>query len=61
MFKGKTITWYIGLAPGGTYDLFGQWSSATWPGMFHGQPAMVPSNMPVAGSYTSSHPKSAAF
>lgn len=55
MFKGKTITVYIGFSPGGTYDLFGRMVTRYMAKHIPGQPNMVASNMPGAGSFTASN------
>jgi tripartite-type tricarboxylate transporter receptor subunit TctC len=55
MFKGKTITVYIGFSPGGTYDLFGRMVTRYMAKHVPGQPNMVASNMPGAGSFTASN------
>lgn len=55
MFKGKTVTVYIGFAPGGTYDLFGRMVTRFMARHIPGQPNMVASNMPGAGSFTASN------
>jgi len=55
MFKGKTITVYIGFSPGGTYDLFGRMVTRYMAKYIPGQPNMVASNMPGAGSFTASN------
>lgn len=55
MFKGKTITVYIGFSPGGTYDLFGRMVTRYMARHIPGQPNMVASNMPGAGSFTASN------
>lgn len=55
MFRGKTITIYIGFSPGGTYDLFGRMVSRHIGKHIPGQPTIVASNMPGAGSFTASN------
>jgi tripartite-type tricarboxylate transporter receptor subunit TctC len=51
-YKGKTITVIVGSSPGGGYDLYGRMVSR-WLGQHvPGQPTVVPSNMPGAGSHT---------
>lgn len=55
MFKGKTITVYIGFSPGGTYDLFGRMVARHMGKHIPGQPNIVASNMPGGGSYTASN------
>jgi len=49
-FKGKTVTVYIGFSPGGTYDLFGRMVARYIGKHIPGQPTVVASNMPGAGS-----------
>ena len=51
-FKGKTITIYIGFSPGGTYDLFGRMVGRFIGKHIPGNPTVVASNMPGAGSFT---------
>lgn len=55
MFKGKNVTVYIGFSPGGTYDLFGRMVSRHMGRHIPGQPTMIASNMPGAGSFTASN------
>jgi tripartite-type tricarboxylate transporter receptor subunit TctC len=54
-FKGKTITIYIGFSPGGTYDLFGRMVGRFIGKHIPGNPTVVASNMPGAGSFTASN------
>ena len=54
-FKGKTITVYIGFSPGGTYDLFGRMVARFIGKQIPGNPTVVASNMPGAGSFTASN------
>ena len=54
-FKGKTVTVYIGFSPGGTYDLFGRMVSRYIGKHIPGQPTVVASNMPGAGSLTAAN------
>ncbi len=54
-FKGKTITVYIGFSPGGTYDLFGRMVARFISKQIPGNPTVVASNMPGAGSFTASN------
>mgnify|MGYP003351940805 CR=1 FL=1 len=54
-FKGKTITIYIGFSPGGTYDLFGRMVARFIGKQIPGNPTVVASNMPGAGSFTASN------
>jgi tripartite-type tricarboxylate transporter receptor subunit TctC len=55
IFKGKTITIYIGFSPGGTYDLFGRMVGRFIGKHIPGTPTVVASNMPGAGSFTASN------
>jgi tripartite-type tricarboxylate transporter receptor subunit TctC len=54
-FKGKNVTVYIGFSPGGTYDLFGRMVSRYIGKHIPGQPNVVASNMPGAGSLTAAN------
>ncbi len=54
-FKGKTVTVYIGFSPGGTYDLFGRMVARFISKQIPGNPTVVASNMPGAGSFTASN------
>ncbi len=54
-FKGKTVTIYIGFSPGGTYDLFGRMVSRYIGKYIPGQPNVIASNMPGAGSLTAAN------
>lgn len=54
-FKGKTVTVYIGFSPGGTYDLFGRMVARYIGKHIPGQPTVVASNMPGAGSLTAAN------
>ena len=54
-FKGKTVTVYIGFSPGGTYDLFGRMVSRYIGKHIPGNPTVVASNMPGAGSLTAAN------
>jgi tripartite-type tricarboxylate transporter receptor subunit TctC len=49
-YKGKTINLYIGSGAGGGYDLFGRLVARHLGRFVPGQPAVVPRNMPGAGS-----------
>jgi tripartite-type tricarboxylate transporter receptor subunit TctC len=50
-YKGKTITLYIGFAPGGSYDYYGR-EVARYVGKYlPGNPQVVPQSMPGAGSF----------
>ncbi|MFN3889529.1 MAG: Bug family tripartite tricarboxylate transporter substrate binding protein [Beijerinckiaceae bacterium] len=46
----RTINLYIGYAPGGSYDLYGRMVARHLGRHVPGEPAVVPSNMPGAGS-----------
>jgi tripartite-type tricarboxylate transporter receptor subunit TctC len=54
-FKGKNVTVYIGFSPGGTYDLFGRMVARYIGKHIPGQPTVVASNMPGAGSLTAAN------
>lgn len=54
-YKGKNVTVYIGFSPGGTYDLFGRMVSRYIGKHIPGQPTVVASNMPGAGSLTATN------
>lgn len=47
---GRTVNLYIGYAPGGSYDLYGRMVARHLGRHIPGEPAIVPSNMPGAGS-----------
>jgi tripartite-type tricarboxylate transporter receptor subunit TctC len=49
-YRGKTITMLIGYTSGGGYDLYARVLSRHMPRHIPGNPAMVPQNMPGAGS-----------
>jgi len=49
-YKGKTVNLYIGYGPGGGYDFFGRLVARHIGRHIPGQPSVVPSNMPGAGS-----------
>ncbi|MFN0074656.1 MAG: hypothetical protein ACKVVP_24500 [Chloroflexota bacterium] len=49
-FSGKTITVTVGFAPGGGYDTFARIMAAYWPNFIPGNPKMVVTNLPGAGS-----------
>ena len=50
-YKGKTITLYIGFAPGGSYDYYGH-EVARYIGRYiPGNPQVVAQSMPGAGSF----------
>lgn len=46
----RTVNLYIGYAPGGSYDLYGRMVARHLGRHIPGEPAIVPSNMPGAGS-----------
>jgi tripartite-type tricarboxylate transporter receptor subunit TctC len=50
IFKGKTINLLIGYPPGGGYDTYGRLLARHLGNHIPGNPAVVPSNMPGAGS-----------
>ena len=50
-FRGKTISLYIGFAPGGSYDYFGRQVARFFGKHVPGNPTVVPPNMPGAGSF----------
>ena len=54
-YAGKTVSLYIGFAPGGTYDLFGRVVSQHLGKKLPGNPTIVVRNMPGAGSVTLSN------
>src|SRR3954467_13714255 len=49
-FKGETITIQIGYGPGGGYDTYGRALARHYGRFIPGNPAVVPKNMPGAGS-----------
>jgi len=49
-FKGKTITIVVGSSPGGGYDTYARMLSRHMPRHIEGNPTIVISNMPGAGS-----------
>ena len=51
-YKGKTIDFYIGFSPGGTYDLFGRLVARHMSKHIPGNPTVVAQSMPGAGSFT---------
>lgn len=50
LFARKTITLVVGYAPGGSYDLYARLAARHLGKHLPGQPAVVPQNMPGAGS-----------
>src|SRR5215470_17828497 len=49
-FKGETITIQIGYGPGGGYDTYGRTLARHYGRFIPGNPAIIPKNMPGAGS-----------
>src|SRR3954463_6532058 len=49
-FKGKTVRMLIGFGPGGGYDLYARLVAQHMSRHLPGNPAIVPQNMPGAGS-----------
>jgi len=49
-FNGKTVTVTVGFAPGGGYDTFARIMAVYWPNHIPGNPKMVVTNIPGAGS-----------
>jgi tripartite-type tricarboxylate transporter receptor subunit TctC len=54
-YKGKTINLYVGSGPGGGYDQFGRLVARHIGRFVPGQPAVVPHNMPGAGSLSAAN------
>ena len=54
-YKGKNVTIYIGFSPGGTYDLFGRMVARHLGKHMPGNPTIIASNMPGAGSFTAAN------
>jgi tripartite-type tricarboxylate transporter receptor subunit TctC len=50
-FKGKVINFYIGFAPGGTYDYYSRLFARFIGKHIPGNPTVVPQNVPGAGSF----------
>jgi tripartite-type tricarboxylate transporter receptor subunit TctC len=50
-YRGKTIRILIGYGPGGGYDLYARLVAEFLPRHLPGNPAIVPENMPGAGSF----------
>lgn len=50
-FKGKVINFYIGFAPGGTYDYYSRLFARFVSKHIPGNPTVIPQNMPGAGSF----------
>src|SRR6476661_3256365 len=49
-FKGETISIQIGYGPGGGYDTYGRALARHFGRFIPGNPAIIPKNMPGAGS-----------
>lgn len=49
-YRGKTMSLYIGFAPGGSYDLYARLLARFLPDHIPGKPVIVPHNMPGGGS-----------
>src|SRR5215813_11724008 len=49
-FRGETITIQIGYGPGGGYDTYGRTLARHYGRFIPGNPAVIPKNMPGAGS-----------
>jgi len=49
-YRGKTVSMYVGFAPGGSYDLYARLLTKFMVNHIPGNPAMVPHNMPGGGS-----------
>ena len=54
-FKGKTVSVYIGFAPGGGYDYYGRLVARYIGKHIPGNPNVVAQNMPGAGSFTAAN------
>ena len=54
-YKGKTVTVYIGFAPGGGYDYYGRLAARFLGKHIPGNPNIVPQNMPGAGSFVAAN------
>ena len=54
-YKGKTVNLYVGSGPGGGYDQFGRLVARHLGNFIPGQPAVVPHNMPGAGSISAAN------
>src|SRR6478609_4557375 len=50
-YRGKTLRMLIGYGPGGGYDLYARLVAEFLPRHIPGRPAIVPQNMPGAGSF----------
>ena len=54
-YKGKTVQIYIGFSPGGSYDLFARLLSRHIGKHIPGNPTVVATNMPGAGSFNAAN------
>lgn len=54
-YKGKTITFIIGTAPGGTYDAWARLLANYWGNHIPGKPGFVAKNVPGAGGIKASN------
>ncbi|MDX1483359.1 MAG: hypothetical protein R3229_02655 [Alphaproteobacteria bacterium] len=54
-YKGKTITFIIGTAPGGTYDAWARLIARHWGGHIPGNPGFISKNLPGAGGIKASN------
>src|SRR6266545_397400 len=50
-YRGKTLRMFIGYGPGGGYDLYARLAAEFLPRHIPGNPAILPQNMPGAGSF----------
>lgn len=50
-YKGKTISIYVGFAPGGGSDLWARFMARHWGKFIPGEPGVVVQNMPGAGGF----------
>jgi hypothetical protein len=50
-YSGKTIRMFIGYGPGGGYDIYARLAAEFLPRHIPGNPAILPQNMPGAGSF----------
>jgi tripartite-type tricarboxylate transporter receptor subunit TctC len=54
-YKGKTVSIYIGFAPGGSYDYFGRLLARYLGRHLPGNPNVIATTMPGAGSFTAAN------
>lgn len=54
-YKGKTVSIYIGFAPGGSYDYFGRLLARHLGRHLPGNPNVIAASMPGAGSFTAAN------